>query len=104
MCMVQVVIEPNLVLQVKSVKQRKEKREFKKKEKEGGYHVNKNTPGNKTDKAYIRAVRAPCSPARSHTRHIRRRLALSSAPTAAVLSPTPVNELCFPLQLKFTSL
>ena len=31
MCMVQVVIEPNLVLQVKSVKQRKEKREFKKK-------------------------------------------------------------------------
>ena len=34
-----------------------------------------------------------------------RRLALSSAPTAAVFArPTPVDKLCFPLQLQFTSL
>ena len=38
------------------------------------------------------------------TRHIHRRLALSSAPTTAGFSPTPVDKLCFPLQLKFTSL
>ena len=36
--------------------------------------------------------------------HISRRLALSSAPTAAVLKPYARDKLCFPLQLQFTSL
>ena len=52
-----------------------------------------------------KSLQGPCSPARSHTRPISRRLALSSVLSAAVfLSPTPVDKLCFPLQLKFTSL
>ena len=40
---------------------------------------------------------APCSPTRSPTRHISRRLALSSAPIAAVFKPVQCRR---PLQLK----
>ena len=57
----------------------------------------------------LRPHRAPCSPARPHNHHVSRRLAPSSAPTAAGggVSPTPtdsaVDDLSFPFQLKFTS-
>ena len=44
---------------------------------------------------------SPRSPARSHTR---RGFALPPPLPPRVLSPTPVEKLCFPLQLKFTSL
>ena len=55
------------------------------------------------DRRTWRAAGAPCSLARSHTRHISRRLALSSAPTAAGFTPYARRQLCFPLLLKFTS-
>ena len=42
--------------------------------------------------------------ARPHTRHASRRLALPPPLPLRFLSPTPVDKLCFPLQLKFTSL
>ena len=43
---------------------------------------------------------APCSPARPHTRHFSRRLALSSAPTAAVFKPYARRQALFPAPIR----
>jgi len=51
-----------------------------------------------------RPIGAPYNPARSHNRHIRRRLAPSSAPTAAGFKLDARTQLCFLFQSKFTSL
>ena len=46
-----------------------------------------------------KSLQLPVAPARSHTRHTRRRLALTPPLPPRLLGPTPVEKLCFPLQL-----
>ena len=48
----------------------------------------------------LRPPGAPCSPARSRTRHVSRRLALSSASTAAGFKPCAHGQALFPAPIK----